>query len=578
MLSDSNGDELHRHQKGLQIKQDDKFFTRLMSKETSTANSSCRVYYGGASGAVPFIWESHSGTPKHPSSDTSIPPLTSPPSYNSSLNSKSKHKKGFKPTFLTSIFPRLIYAGKTQASPSSSRSSISSSSSFSSWPSLHHSGSSALSKTSLNRKMRYFSCSRSLVHDCMDDDDNHVDEGLGSPTSTLCFGIKPRNLNGFKGCQLKMPSTQPSVQFPFDTMASSSRGRHSTASFFDVNVNMPSSSRGRRASSRFFDLNVESMEKPSSPPEEPLREPGADGAETGLFIHPESPQFNSDDDEVPGNVAQTDPPAHMYEANYGAMYGPEFADMPHLTIQSQYGYTDSYKKAWLAKQNVIVKLHGEWDASYNELPGWFRLARTLNPGTIVDFESSYAYHNDRVLRDRSQFYRVFWSYPQCVNAAKYCKPMVQIDETFLYGKYKQVLLLAVVQDGNCNILPVAFALVEGEDTDSWAFFLRNLRAYVITRENICVISDRRDGSKQQWSLLVQCGNHPLSNIGIVSDTLLRTIMEGYELLPRTFESILQDLRAKNDEGYDYISLIDKEIWTNAYDGGISIWTHDDQLG
>ncbi|KAE8669892.1 putative Structural maintenance of chromosomes protein 1 [Hibiscus syriacus] len=195
MLSDSNGDELHRHQKGLQIKQDDKFFSRLMSKETSMANSSCRVYYGGASGAVPFIWESHPGTPKHPSSDTSIPPLTPPPSYYSSFNSKSKHKKGLKPTLLSSIFPRLR---KTQA-PSSSRSSTSSSSSFSSCSSLHDSGSSPLSKTSLNRKMRYFSCSRSPVHDFMDDDDNHG--GLGSPTSTLCFGTKPRNLNGFEGCQ-----------------------------------------------------------------------------------------------------------------------------------------------------------------------------------------------------------------------------------------------------------------------------------------------------------------------------------------------------------------------------------------
>ncbi|KAE8675015.1 Adenosylmethionine-8-amino-7-oxononanoate transaminase [Hibiscus syriacus] len=137
---------------------------------------------------------------------------------------------------------------------------------------------------------------------------------------------------------MEMPSTQPSVQFPFDTMASSSRGRHSTASFFDLNVDMPSSSRGMHASSRFFDLNVENMEEPSSPPEEPLREPGADGAETGLFIHPESPQFNSDDDEVSGNVAQTDPPTHMYEDDYGAMYGPEFADMSYL---GDYGYYSS---------------------------------------------------------------------------------------------------------------------------------------------------------------------------------------------------------------------------------------------
>ncbi|XVF00327.1 hypothetical protein REPUB_Repub03eG0275400 [Reevesia pubescens] len=203
MLSETSNHELQQPQKGLQIKQDDKFFSRLMSKETSMANSSCRVYYGGASGAVPFMWESQPGTPKHPSCDTTLPPLTPPPSYHSSFKSKSKQKKSLKPTLLSSIFPRLITPRKNHASPSSSRSSTSSSSSLSSWSSLHGSISSP-SANSMNRKLfhrrrGYFSCSsRSPVHDCMDDDD---EEGIGSPTSTLCFGVKRRNLNEFRGCQ-----------------------------------------------------------------------------------------------------------------------------------------------------------------------------------------------------------------------------------------------------------------------------------------------------------------------------------------------------------------------------------------
>ncbi|XVE52241.1 hypothetical protein DITRI_Ditri02bG0107200 [Diplodiscus trichospermus] len=202
MLSDSSNLE-PQPQKGLLIKQDDKFFSRLMSKETSMANSSCRVYYGGASGAVPFMWESQPGTPKHPSCDATLPPLTPPPSYHSSFKSKSMQKKSMKPTFLSFIFPRLISSRKNHASPPSSRSSTSSSSSSSSWSSLHGSGSSASAKSSMNRKLfqkrsSYFSYSRSPVHNCMDDDDG--EEGLESPTSTLCFGVKRRNPNEFRGC------------------------------------------------------------------------------------------------------------------------------------------------------------------------------------------------------------------------------------------------------------------------------------------------------------------------------------------------------------------------------------------
>ncbi|XVF82006.1 hypothetical protein PTKIN_Ptkin16aG0008200 [Pterospermum kingtungense] len=208
MLSDNTtSHELHQPQKGLQIKQDDKFFSRLMSKETSMANSSSRVYYGGASGAVPFMWESQPGTPKHPSSDTAIPPLTPPPSYHSSFRSKSMQKKSMKPTFLSSILPRLMVSTssrkKTHASPSSSSwSSASSSSSLSSWSYHSSSSSSANSKNIKFHRRSYFSCSRSPVHSFCMEDGNDDEGGLGSsPTSTLCFGVKRRNLNKFRAGQ-----------------------------------------------------------------------------------------------------------------------------------------------------------------------------------------------------------------------------------------------------------------------------------------------------------------------------------------------------------------------------------------
>lgn len=63
------------------IKQDDKFFSRLLSKESSASNPSFRVYYGGAPSSVPFVWETRPGTPKNPSFDDSLPPLMPPPSY-----------------------------------------------------------------------------------------------------------------------------------------------------------------------------------------------------------------------------------------------------------------------------------------------------------------------------------------------------------------------------------------------------------------------------------------------------------------------------------------------------------------
>ncbi|KAE8702967.1 Processing isoform 1 [Hibiscus syriacus] len=121
---------------------------------------------------------------------------------------------------------------------------------------------------------------------------------VDSPTTVMC--------NDFNAIMGRHSSATPydmyrswSTNNPYDNIASSSRGRHSSANFFD-HIAMPSTQPSvQRASSRLFDLNV----------------------------------------------AQTVPPAHMYEADYGAMYGPEFVDMPHL---GDYGYYSSINNVELS--------------------------------------------------------------------------------------------------------------------------------------------------------------------------------------------------------------------------------------
>ena len=59
------------------------------------------------------------------------------------------------------------------------------------------------------------------------------------------------------------------------------------------------------------------------------------------------------------------------------------------------------------------------------------------------------------------------------------KPIIQVNDIFLYGKYKGTLLVATSQDGNRNVVPLAFALIEGEIEESWSWFLFNLRHRIV---------------------------------------------------------------------------------------------------
>ena len=72
---------------------------------------------------------------------------------------------------------------------------------------------------------------------------------------------------------------------------------------------------------------------------------------------------------------------------------------------------------------------------------------------------------------------VFWAFGVCIEGFKSCKPLIQIDGTFLYGKYKGKLLSATSVDPNEHIFPLAFAIVEEESIESWSWFIIALKTH-----------------------------------------------------------------------------------------------------
>jgi len=67
---------------------------------------------------------------------------------------------------------------------------------------------------------------------------------------------------------------------------------------------------------------------------------------------------------------------------------------------------------------------------------------------------------------------------------------VQVDGTFLTGKYHGTLLTAISQDRNQNIFPLAFVIVEGETKEKLIWFFQLLHEHVTPQDNLCLIIDR----------------------------------------------------------------------------------------
>jgi hypothetical protein len=66
---------------------------------------------------------------------------------------------------------------------------------------------------------------------------------------------------------------------------------------------------------------------------------------------------------------------------------------------------------------------------------------------------------------RQIFFCAFWCFSQCVEAFRHYRPVFSIDGTFLIGKYRGKLLIAISYDANNKLVPLAFALVEKENND-----------------------------------------------------------------------------------------------------------------
>ncbi|KAH1056548.1 hypothetical protein J1N35_034613 [Gossypium stocksii] len=221
-------------------------------------------------------------------------------------------------------------------------------------------------------------------------------------------------------------------------------------------------------------------------------------------------------------------------------------------IRSQLRYTPSYRKAWIAKQKALEKIYGGWDASHNKLWQWCQMLERYVTGCIIDLQTEPAYYNDRLLRGCQVFKSLFWSFKQYRDAFPYCKPLVQIDGTFMYG-YSSTI-------ASCGT--------------GW------LSRHVCPQPNICVISDRgtgilaaiaRQGSMWHRTHHRYCLRHVASNYyrKFHSTTEKRQVTNmGYEISKNFFHEMLAILRSVNEEGANYLCNIPFEQWTQAYDNGL----------
>ncbi|KAL7247465.1 hypothetical protein ACSBR2_002388 [Camellia fascicularis] len=144
----------------------------------------------------------------------------------------------------------------------------------------------------------------------------------------------------------------------------------------------------------------------------------------------------------------------------------------------------------VVKQNVGVNT---WiqsnDQSVNETYSHSRLSvlDNLDMDDEVDLLQTFCPHNDKVFISKS------WACRHASMGSPTAVPLIFLDATFLKGRFKGFLLAATTKNGNQGLFPLAFVVVDSENTSNWSWFLQNL-AHVLNGDRpLTFTSDRTAG-------------------------------------------------------------------------------------
>ena len=250
---------------------------------------------------------------------------------------------------------------------------------------------------------------------------------------------------------------------------------------------------------------------------------------------------------------------------------------------------------WDVKKKAIKNAFGDWDSSYAKLPRWLAIVKMRNPGTKFEW-SHRQWAADEIRTPYPQFRRLFFAFEASIEGFKHCRPLLQIDATHLYGKYKGKLMIALSIDANGYVFLVAFAVVETESGETWGWFLRMIREHVTDRDGICLISDRHHSILEAVNVPSNgwcpprgyhrfCLRHIASNFNtnfknIPLKNILRRAGRKHQL--RKFEECMArfaQLSSDTPQCVAYVSAIPKEQWSLAYDGGVRYgWMNINAIG
>ncbi|GMH07706.1 hypothetical protein Nepgr_009546 [Nepenthes gracilis] len=240
-------------------------------------------------------------------------------------------------------------------------------------------------------------------------------------------------------------------------------------------------------------------------------------------------------------------------------------------IKKEYGIQLNYFQAWRGKEIAKEQLQGSYREAYSQLPIFCEKIMESNPGSLATFTT----------KEDSSFHRLFVSfYASLYGFQQGCRPLLFLDSIALKSKYQGMLLAATAADGDDEVFPVAFAVIDAETDDNWRWFLLQLKSALLTSNSITFVADRRKGLKESILEIFDNAYHGyclqylteelIRDLkGQFSHEVKRLLVEdfytaAYAPKLEAFQRCIDSIKIISLEAYNWVIQSNPNNWTNAF--------------
>ncbi|GKV24507.1 hypothetical protein SLEP1_g34114 [Rubroshorea leprosula] len=153
--------------------------------------------------------------------------------------------------------------------------------------------------------------------------------------------------------------------------------------------------------------------------------------------------------------------------------------------------------------------------------------------------------------------------------------IIGVDACFLKGMFKGTILAAVARDGNNQMFPIAWAVVDSESTSSWTFFFRCLADDLSnhTGQDLTFILDQHPGLINARQTVFPEARHRLCARHLYANWQKmfrgKLLKKRFWIAARStyegkFNKNMEEIRNLSVEGHDALKSIPPELWCKAF--------------